>query len=761
MAHRVSLLAGKAKLELLLHDKGFQETLYVKERGAPGESWSALATTRSDAFGGLVYRARVNEAIQDVEVDNVRWREADGGILIQADVLNGRITTTIRPDAEWDSFHYEVDVEIERAVEVERATWRYSALSGAPDFVYTPNLLPKEGDVIGDHRLHSPVIAAQRGPLGFALVAEIDRLSAQRIRRIKQAMDCEARDDGVDIEYGFLDWEIRDHVYYSHRKDHTVRLSNRTLSFGITLFAQNDLEPASAFRKPVRFLYERSLLPRLADAPGQQLRPFDDWERHAWKEYAANEYFEVDVNGVSCAGLSSHRRFVPGRQWRPDGMQDAWFNHWFNSARTSYGMYKSARLWHDRELEEQAIKTVRLILQAPQKEGAFPTVFYFDPRKGRYYWERDNAWAGIRDCYHTFDMAWTGYWLLKWREALIESGASDGLADQMVRFCANLGDFLVKNQLESGCIPSFYHADVEPEEQYLYDENAETAGCATFLLALYQAVGEERYLNAATRALDYVRREIVPRHKWFDYETFFSCSPKPLDMYDAKTRQYPQCALSLMQACLGFLSLYRIRGEKRDLDLGEYLVDYLALFQQVWSPSWLTPNLLGGFATQNTDGEWSDARQCYAADVFFEYFETTQKREYFDRGVAAMRSTFPVAPYENWAHAGSDVHGALTGIHWGTGSATVTVVRWRERYGDVYVHPSGAWGAGLDGCTVRRVDSSRGRVQVVVEDAFAAERSSPLVIGGVDAAKVDLLVETPRPDDFPRGSGPFHQSVGK
>ena len=65
------------------------------------------------------------------------------------------------------------------------------------------------------------------------------------------------------------------------------------------------------------------------------------------------------------------------------------------------------------------------------------------------------------------------------------------------------------------------------------------------------------------------------------------------------------------------------------------------------------------------------------------------------------------------------------------------------------------------GCTVRRVDSSRGRVQVVVEDAFAAERSNPLVIGGVDAAKVDLLVETPRPDDFPRGSGPFHQSVGK
>ena len=170
----------------------------------------------------------------------------------------------------------------------------------------------------------------------------------------------------------------------------------------------------------------------------------------------------------------------------------------------------------------------------------------------------------------------------------------------------------------------------------------------TFLLELYRAVGEERYLKAAIAALDYVRQEIVPQHKWFDYETFFSCSPKPLDMYDAKTRQYPQCALSLMQACLGYLSLYRIRGDQSDLDLGEYLVDYLSLFQQVWSPSWLTPNLLGGFATQNTDGEWSDARQCYA-DVFFEYFETTQKREYFDRGVAAMRSTFPVAPYENGA----------------------------------------------------------------------------------------------------------------
>ncbi len=38
------------------------------------------------------------------------------------------------------------------------------------------------------------------------------------------------------------------------------------------------------------------------------------------------------------------------------------------------------------------------------------------------------------------------------------------------------------------------------------------------------------------KALEYVQREIVPQAKWFDYETYLSCSPKPYDFYDPITR---------------------------------------------------------------------------------------------------------------------------------------------------------------------------------------------------------------------------------
>ena len=99
--------------------------------------------------------------------------------------------------------------------------------------------------------------------------------------------------------------------------------------------------------------------------------------------------------------------------------------------------------------------------------------------------------------------------------------------------------------------------------------------------------------------------------------------------------------------------------------MGTRVLDYLLLTQQVWSNPALSPKLLGGTTTQNTDAEWSDARQGYVAVLLFDYYQATKNTEYLERAVAAARSTFAVAPWENWAHTGfKDQHGALTGFHW-------------------------------------------------------------------------------------------------
>jgi hypothetical protein len=65
--------------------------------------------------------------------------------------------------------------------------------------------------------------------------------------------------------------------------------------------------------------------------------------------------------------------------------------------------------------------------------------------------------------------------------------------------------------------------------------------------------------------------------------------------------------------------------------------------------------LLGGFTTQNSDAECSDARQSLCGNVLMDYYRATGKIEYLERGMAAWRAQFPVSPSENWVLRGYGV----------------------------------------------------------------------------------------------------------
>ena len=78
--------------------------------------------------------------------------------------------------------------------------------------------------------------------------------------------------------------------------------------------------------------------------------------------------------------------------------------------------------------------------------------------------------------------------------------------------------------------------------------------------------------------------------------------------------------------------------------------------------------LLGGFTTQNSDAEWSDARQSLAGEVILDYYRVTHNPDYLERGVEALRAQFPVSPSENWAHVGYGHKAGVSSFHWGTGS---------------------------------------------------------------------------------------------
>lgn len=728
----LTLSAGDVRLEWQCRDDGASERVLVRR----GDEWVEVAHSDPARPGvqSLVFATASGGRTQEIPVVAEAWDRSTNGLQVILHARAGdvplQVTWWSEEEQEEQHIRAEVRVQLSWHINLESVRSRYLyAPEGLPyaavkplDLVYTPNLRPREHDVIGDHRFHAPAVVLQKGSLGFAFLPDIGPLKSQRTRRMKTALnyDVLAGTHPV-VEYGYLDWQGRDHVYYEHLPGTAVALSNQELVYGFVLMGSGEAEPASSHRPVARYYHGWDLAPALRERPGQQLRPFEEWERHAWHEYGEQYWWQAEIHGQAVGDLSSRREFVPGRLWHPT-LPDGWFNHWFQSLRTALGMFHSGRHLGDGRLMERARRVLNLCLLAPRRDGAFPVVAYWDGAKGRLYWEKDNTWAGLPNWYHSFDMCWTGYWLLAWHEAL------HGADERILPRCRALGDFLLRSQLASGCIPSFYDGDLTPNLRYLYDDNAETAGCAVFLFRLHAATGDTTYLDGASRAMAYIRDQVVPLNRWYDFETFFSCSPKPVDTVCPHTDQLPQNNLSIIQACLGFLLWHQATGDPGHLAMGERLLDYLSLFQQAWSPPWLTPDLLGGFGTQNTDAEWSDARQCYAADLYFAYYEQTGKREYFERAVAALRATFPVAPYENWAHRLDDVHGSWTGIHWGTGSAVTSFVLARPRYGDAFVDARAGWGVGVNGCTVERVALHENRLDVRIRAAFAATKALRLVV---------------------------------
>ena len=242
-------------------------------------------------------------------------------------------------------------------------------------------------------------------------------------------------------------------------------------------------------------------------------------------------------------------------------------------------------------------------------------------------------------------------------------------------------------------------------------------------------------------------RAIFPERKWFDYETFFSCSRKPLGFFDSYTQQNPQNTLSMQQAAEACYALYAITGKQHYKTHGVEIMDYLCLYQQVWSPAWLSCELLGGFGVQNTDGEWSDSRQGYFAVTLMKYYQLTGQQEYFERGVAALRAMFslfesPESPRtaENYAHGAKDRLAGVTGLHWGTGSSVVSIHLIRQLYGDAYVNVRNQWGVGIDGCRIPAVRVKGQTIYVELLDNVASSRTATVIFGSLSRKNYELTV---------------------
>ena len=662
-------------------------------------------------------------------------------LVLVAETPQGILRKHIRLQSGSPFARVSVTGEFNNPVLMEYFLSTYTFVPGGPlDFVFTPQLRPDPDDIIGDHTFRAPALMMQRGALFAALIPDITTIDGKE-RVSRSGADVQVQESKTPMmSFGLLPWQKKDHVYYSHTDSLRAEIQSGKVEYGFYVNVSARAPPRRGFQEVARFHWREFGHPAFLRPEGPQSEPFSTYIRKAWHEFVPLVSLDVQYRGKAVT-LLRQERLAWSNKLHKAANNDNWFNVWFNSLRTAYGMYVYAQQSGEENLKQRALGNLNLALLAPQKDGIAPSVFYYDSTGG--HWVADHAWGGIREgkCYAMFHNVWTGFWLLQWSDLVPER------RDDIIAFTGRLADFLVKHQKESGVIPSWYDPDTLEPVPEMRDENAETAGAALFLAEYYRRSGKQEYLESAERAMKYIFTAILPENKWFDYETFFSCSRKPLGFFDSYTGQHPQNTLSMHQAAEACLALYDLTGKDDYKDRGTAIMDYLCLYQQVWSPRWLSCELLGGFGVQNTDGEWSDSRQGYFAVTLIRYYELTGNREYFERGVASLRAMFslfesPESPRtaENYAHAAADQLAGVTGLHWGTGSSVVSIHLIGKRYGGAYVDVGGMWGVGIDGCRIPSVSVERNVIRVELADNLATPRSVRLTFGNMREKDYEVLV---------------------
>lgn len=496
-----------------------------------------------------------------------------------------------------------------------------AARSAEPlDFSWLPLLHKDKDHVCGDHFFRSPVVMVASGGFFAAIVPDLDVLAVHRPPA--HALDLRVADTMIEaprLSYGLCPWRVDGHVYAIHPPDLLCPVEGQELVYEFDLFVGSLEDHRQVPLFVSSYLWQKYGARYLHDVRPQVL-PFEEYgRRYVYEEELKKSVKWSQGKDSACAGIDNIDR------------RGANFHAWENDLNVAYGIKYYGTKWNDEELRRTADGIVNMFLRSPRREGAFPCVYNFrtNEYEGTLYWTARAA--DPLKGYDTAAMGVTTWWSLILSEDLGDDGT-------LLQAAESYAQFLRRNQLASGAIPTYFFESLTPARQLL--QSATTCISGAVLARVARLTGQPELSEAAMRAGRFVIEKVIPGLVFDDFEAYYSCSPKPLHAIDYWTGIRPHCNLSIQWGCDQMLSLYRLTGESRWLEMGEYLLSILSLYQQVWNSSLYEEYLFGGFGVMNTDGEWNDGRQARFVPTYADYYLTTGKVEYLERAVAACRAAF-------------------------------------------------------------------------------------------------------------------------
>ncbi|MCP4764567.1 MAG: hypothetical protein GY870_22520, partial [archaeon] len=411
-------------------------------------------------------------------------------------------------------------------------------------------------------------------------------------------------------------------------------------------------------------------------------------------------------------------------------------NAWFLNIRTGYSFKYFGNVWKDDNLIDKGDRTLNTILSLDRTRGLFPSVFLLPSENA----EEISTINGLKaflftDDFNTVDSCVAMYWALKFYRDFDKK-------EETVIKSKELVDLIEEIQLENGAIPVFVNFEDDNKTPIIRNDliqSASSGGPLMFLMEYYSVSKDERVIPIAEGIARYLQNEIIPQDKWHDFECFYSCTYRPLDFYDEYTKSHCMNTLCIYWCAEGMKELYKVSKKDEHLKAGEHIISILSLFQQVWNMSNISFNTFGGFCSQNNDAEISDARQGLFVRVYMEYYEITGKKEYMERGIAALRGCWAVQiirenkeqgpgivkgidtldsvdrgfVFENYGHAGFDMHvlGYMM-FDWGVGSSSSATAYVKKHFGDLFIDFKEKIVWGIDSLLVRSFEFDDSKVKV-------------------------------------------------
>jgi len=552
---------------------------------------------------------------------------------------------------------------------------------------WIPNLRPEENMRAGSHCFRSPVVVVSGGRGWASLTPDFSTEATRRDAHLC-ALDLAEQGGANFLTFGIEPTRPTRHVFFEVDPE-ALAESGQTYQWSYHLRWEPPADRAWVLRAVNGFLWRHFASEYLASTLPQTV-PFDGYADAAYPSIVARPPFQdFEIQGTPAGGVTAEAAHAEYFR-RPHPI--VWNQFWFNNQRAAYGLADWASRTGKAEWMDAARRMTSTTLMAPDWSGLWPAIYAY---------EQDDWWGSIprlnggKHRIHLADVSLTGEWLANWHDHIEPTEAARVRLEAVVhRLCA-------LQQIDGSIAPWHdWTGDTFVTEETLA-HSAETGAATTFLARMARNYPDAQ--RALMRGVEFLEGLVMQVQQYQDFETFFSCSPKPLDMTDSYSAIGPQNSLAVYWTARSMLGAYQLTGEAGLLRLASEATDILSLYQQVWNPPFLSLYAFGGFGVMNTDAEWNDARQSLFAPHYFEMYKETGLNEYRQRGQAALRASFALASMpeneevspntfasyapglmpENYGHAGRDVPAGRSDTCWGESGALTSVAWLRHKFPDL------------------------------------------------------------------------------